>query len=384
MRVKKAIAGILAVCICISCIPSARAGEMLPLSQPDVWAKGAVVMEAETGRLLYAHDGGLVTPMASTTKIMTTLVVLEQAVGRLDSPFVVNADAVKAEGSSMGLRVGDTVTLRALCYGMMLPSGNDAANVAAVKVGGSIEGFTALMNQKAAELGMEQTHFVTPSGLDAEAHHSTAYDMALLMRAAMQNPEFVAITGTESIRLSYGNPPYERTLSNHNRLLGDDGIIGGKTGFTDDAGRCLVTVAHREGITLICVTLDCSDDWNAHRNLYDLCFPLLELVDVGAVLDTLRLPVVGGVGDIHPVANHSMMLPLTPQEIEMLDIQVLCQPLIYAPVSEGALVGEMVCSFQDRVIWRCELLSATDIPLSFEPVSSKNLFERLWDFITGA
>ena len=146
----------------------------------------------------------------------------------------------------MGLVEGDQVTLRILAYGMLLPSGNDAANTAAVRIGGTTEAFVEMMNQRAADLGLKNTHFVTPSGLDAEGHHSTARDMAFLARAALKNPDFLAICSSKNAQLEFGNPPFKRWLKNSNKMLQNyEGAIGVKTGFTDEAGRCLVSAAQR-------------------------------------------------------------------------------------------------------------------------------------------
>ena len=200
-----------------------------------VGAKAAVVMEAQSGALLFAQEAHRRLPMASTTKIMTALLTLEQP--GLDEEFTVDPDAIRVEGSSMGLREGDTVTLRALAGGMLSASGNDAAGAAAARIAGSGEAFAALMNQRARELGMEDTHFVTPSGLDAPEHYSTAYDMALLGRAALRNPELAAMAGAKRVSLFFGNPPYQRSLLNHNRLLSlYPDAIGIKTGFTKKRG----------------------------------------------------------------------------------------------------------------------------------------------------
>ena len=222
-------------------------------------AKAAVLMDAQTGRVLFAQNAGLRLPMASTTKIMTALLTLEQ--GGLDNYFQVDSDAIRVEGSSMGLQEGDSVSLRALAYGMLLASGNDGANAAAVRISGSIPAFVERMNARAAEIGMADTRFATPSGLDDPGHYSTAYDMALLAREALQNPLFAEICAQSKAVVQYGNPPYNRWLTNHNRLLREyPGTIGVKTGFTKASGRCLVSCAERDGVRLIAVTLGCPDD----------------------------------------------------------------------------------------------------------------------------
>lgn len=241
-----------------------------------VGAAAAIVMEAESGEVLFAQEIHRQLPMASTTKIMTALLTLEQP--NLQQEFTVDETAIRVEGSSMGLRQGDTVTLYALAVGMLLASGNDAAGAAAVRISGSMKAFVAEMNRRAASLGMNNTHFVTPSGLDAEEHYSTAYDMALLARAALQNPLFAGIVASRRMTVSYGQPPYARSLLNHNRLLSLYGdAIGVKTGFTKKAGRCLVSAAEKDGVRLICVTLNCPDDWNTHAALYQRYLSLIHI-----------------------------------------------------------------------------------------------------------
>ena len=330
-----------------------------------------------TGRVIFAQNADEQLPMASTTKIMSTLLALES--GGLDTPFTVDAQAIRVEGSSMGLKEGDTVTLRALCYGMMLPSGNDAANAAAVRVAGGIPDFVELMNQKAAQLGMENTSFGTPSGLDADGHHSTARDMAMLLREALKNPEFEIISSSKTAKLSYGNPPYDRWLTNHNRLLWScEGTIGGKTGFTKESGRCLISAVRRDGVTLICATLGCPDDWNVHSSLYKTGFAALSPVDLSSYYAGLRLPVIGGTGDVTVTGGQTALLPLAPDEAKGLVVSVQLPPFLYAPVEQGEFVGTVAYSMGSVVLWKEELKAANAVPLSFTPVPDKpTLWERM-------
>ena len=194
-------------------------------------AKAVILMEAESGRVLCGKEIHTRLPMASTTKIMTTLLALEQP--DQEEWFTVDAQAIQTEGSSMGLQEGDRVTLQALSYGMILPSGNDAANAAAVRISGSIPAFVERMNQRAQELGLADTHYQNPSGLDAEGHYSSAYDLAQLTRTALQVPQFAEICRQSSAKVCFGNPPYDRWLKNHNRLLElDPHAFGVKTGYT--------------------------------------------------------------------------------------------------------------------------------------------------------
>ena len=180
-------------------------------------AKAAVVINGDTGEVIYAKNQSERLPMASTTKIMTGLLLCEY--GNLDREITVTDEMVRVEGSSMGLLCGDKVTLHDLLYGLMLASGNDAANTIAIVIAGSCQKFAEMMNNKAKEIGLSNTSFVTPSGLDDQNHYSTAYDMALLTKYALKNADFAAAVSSKSATLNYGNPPYRRTLTNHNKLL---------------------------------------------------------------------------------------------------------------------------------------------------------------------
>lgn len=235
----------------------------------QAWAVGtsaasAVLIEQESGRVLYEQNPDEERLIASITKIMTAVVALER--GEPQMEYTVTA-ADMAEGSSMYLRPGDVLRLEELLYGLMLVSGNDAALAVAHCVCGGLEDFVALMNETAARLGMTHSHFANPNGLDAEGHYSSARDMALLAAYALENQDFRRIVSTASITIG------ERYLANHNKLLRlCEGCVGVKTGFTKAAGRTLVSAASREGMTLVCVTLNDGDDWNDHMNLIDYGF----------------------------------------------------------------------------------------------------------------
>jgi len=243
------------------------------LQKPDLSAVSAIVIDADTGKVIFAKNEHEIRAMASLTKVMTTILTIEA--GEPDKRFSVDNYAVHVEGTTMGLRENDIVTRLALCYGMMLPSGNDASNVAAVNVSGSIPEFVKLMNAKAMRIGMYNTHFANPHGLDSAKHYSTAHDMAILTAYAMKNPTFREICSLQTVRTEFGNPPYKRWLRNNNKmLLNYQGCIGVKTGFTDNARRCLITAAERDGVTLIAVTLNAPDDWNDHTKMLNYGFAI--------------------------------------------------------------------------------------------------------------
>ncbi len=238
-----------------------------------VSAKSAILIDAATNEVLFSKNEHERRGIASTTKILTTLIALEY--GEPQREFVATQEAVKVEGTSIGLKPGDTISIKALAYAMLLESGNDAANVTAFGISGSITGFSALMNFYAQKIGMQNSNFTNPSGLTAENHYSTAYDMALLTSVAIKNPIFRKIVSTKSAVIDFGVPEVSRTLSNHNRLLNEcEGVFGVKTGYTRASGRCLVTACERNGVTLIAVTLNAYDDWNDHKKLYDYGFSL--------------------------------------------------------------------------------------------------------------
>ena len=332
--------------------------EEYPLYQQEERAADAyIVMEATTGRVLCGQNIHERLAMASTTKIIGAMMVLEQP--NLDESFTVDPDAIQVEGSSMGLQEGDSVSLYALACGMLLPSGNDAANAAGVRLYGSIEGFVQAMNQRAQELGLHNTHYVTACGLDAEGHYSTVFDLAKLTRVALQNEDFAFICSQSSMKVKFGNPPYERWLQNYNRLLElYSDCIGVKTGFTDDAGRCLVSAAERDGMTLICVTLDAQADWNLHASLYDQCFQDYSMQPLPQPPASVTL--VGGGLQQNGIEQELMLshawqarVPLKKGESARLERDLLCEPFVYAPSSPQQVYAKAVYTLDGQT--RCEV-----------------------------
>lgn len=307
------------------------------LEAPHVSAECAALMCVQTGELIFEKNANEKHSMASTTKIMTSLLAIEEYTpGRA---IKVTESMLNVEGTSMGLLPGDTVTLEGLVYGMLLQSGNDAANVTAISLGGSVEKFAVMMNNRAKEIGMNNTNFVTPSGLDDQNHYSTAYDMALLGCEAVKNTEFLYICSQKSASVNYGNPPYRRTLTNHNRLLSSyDGAIGIKTGFTKKSGRCLVSCAKRGSVTLVAVTLNAPDDWQDHREMLDYGFSVTESTDGVFTTDGLTLPVVGGVKKDVSLSCEKVSLAGKTDGIKSV---YLSQHFLYAPVKKGQVVGHV-------------------------------------------
>lgn len=257
----------------------------------EVSATAAVLMDADMGQVLYEKNGDRQMLIASTTKIMTALVVLEHAAP--DDVITVTPDHM-AEGSSMYLRAGETVRVEELLYGLLLCSGNDAA-LALTECAGGLTPFVALMNEKAAALGMAHTSFANPNGLDADGHYSTARDMAVLAAAAVENPTFRRICSSRSVTIG------QRTMENHNRLLRQvEGCVGLKTGYTRAAGRTLVSCTERDGCRLVAVTLQDGNDWADHAALYDYGFRLTApRREVQTALLRLREPLTAACAALH-------------------------------------------------------------------------------------
>lgn len=351
----KVLSVFIAVLIALVSLPVTARAEEVPVS-----AASAVVINADTLGVLYGKNESKRRAMASTTKIMTALLTLEA--GDLDTPFAADSMAIRVEGTSMGLREGDIVTRRALCIGMLLPSGNDAANAAAVSVAGSITAFAELMNRRAAEIGMRDTHFVTPSGLDADGHFTTAYDMALLTAEALKNPDFRAICSQKAMTAEFGAPPQTRTLYNSNKLLKMyDGCIGVKTGFTDSARRCLVSAAERDGCTLIAVTLNAPDDWNDHKKLLDYGFERVKPYNVR--LDTFSAEVVGGEARNVTIAPpEAVTMGFTESERRNVSVRYSVPEFVYADIEKGETLGYAGVYLDDRLLKRVPLTAFEAVP----------------------
>lgn len=349
-------------------------------------AESAIVIDAVSGEVLYESNAYERRPMASTTKIMSALLALES--GGLDEPFVADSDAIKVEGSTMGLQEGDIVTQRALVCGMLLPSGNDAANATAVHVAGSVEKFVVMMNERARDMGLKDTHFVTPSGLDDDTddHYSTAYDMAVLTSYALQNKDFAEICSQKYIKLSFGNPPYERWLTNTNKLLGScDGVIGVKTGFTDKARRCLVSACERDGAKLICVTLNDPDDWQDHANLYDYAFAKMQECVLPGSGGKFTIDIAGG--ELNSVSAKcdtvKMKLPVGAES--KISSKVLVKQFAFAPVSAGEQVGSVKFYYGERLLCETPITVTEDVPFKKEkPGRWESFLKNIDDMLAAA
>ncbi len=332
-------------------------------------AEKAIVLDAATGRVLYEKNAGDRSLIASTTKIMTALVVCQRCnvLDRVKIP----AEAVGIEGSSMYLQEGEVLTVQELLYGLMLRSGNDAATALAIYCGGTVEGFAELMNDKAWELGLKNTHFVNPHGLDAPDHYATARDLAVLTAYAMSDPIFARTVGAKTITVG------ERVLTNHNKLLWQlPGCEGVKTGYTKAAGRILVSSASRDGRRLICVTINAPDDWNDHKTLLERGFgdfEVRELVTEGEVLGYRYL--LGGDGTHVPlVAEEGFSYALAAGE----EPEIVLSPAYfdYAPVAEGAAAGSAYVVLGSQTVGQIPLVWGTSLEETKQ--KEKTLLQRLF------
>lgn len=332
--------------------------ESFALADGDLSASSAVLYCAENGKVLYEKSSSEKRSMASTTKIMTALLALEQ-----NTPYRVveiTDEMVNVEGTSAGLRAGDKLYLKDIVYCMLLESGNDAANAAAIAISGGFTEFAALMNKRAKKIGMKNTSFVTPSGLDDENHYTTCYDMALLAAEAVENTEFVKICSTASYKVNFIDSEKKVTLYNHNKLLSSvDGCIGIKTGFTKKSGRCLVTAARRNGATLIAVTLKAPDDWNDHKKLIEYGFERLETSELDTDLESLGIKVVGSSVKILPVSCASADVPVIKDGSgEKITRRIYIEKFLYAPVESGKIVGYAEYSIDGKIIKKIPLTAA--------------------------
>jgi D-alanyl-D-alanine carboxypeptidase/D-alanyl-D-alanine carboxypeptidase (penicillin-binding protein 5/6) len=251
-----------------------------------------------------------------------------------------------------------------LLFALMLSSANDAAAALAYHTAGSIEGFAALMNQKAKSLGLSNTQFANPHGLDAKGHYTSAYDLACIASCALENEDFLRIVSTEKKVIPLCEQQGARVLRNHNKLLSAlDGCIGVKTGFTKKSGRCLVSAAEREGVRLVCVTLDCPDDWRVHKELHEGGFAAYERVTLAAANSfAAALPVVGGVQSelyLQTVGELSITLPRQRGEITCT---VNAPHFVYAPIEAGEVIGEAVWTLEGEIIAQAPLAAAYTVP----------------------
>lgn len=330
------------------------------VGHPETSASSAILINADTREISYEKNAYEFLSMASTTKIMSSLLAIES--GRLFDYVTAEKD-YNCEGTAISIKKGDTFTLETLVYAMLLESGNDAAELTADYLAGSQTEFAEMMNKKAKEIGMKSTNFVTSSGLDAEGHGTTAYDMAVLGSYAIRNPIFRKICSTENATVKYISPEKSATYVNHNRLLKSyEGIIGIKTGFTKKSGRCLVSACERNGITLIAVTLKAPDDWNDHKKLYDYGFSVHKEVIIDKKFPE-KVTVYGSDKKSVSIKTESENLTTAKANISDITYRVYLDKLLYAPIKSGDILGYAEVFVNDKYIKRINLSATEDAEL---------------------
>ena len=339
-----------------------------PIKEPDVNSRACVVIDRKTNSVLFGKNENSKKKMASTTKIMTATIIIEKC--NLSDTIEISKKAAGTGGSRLGLKTGDKITALDLLYGLMLRSGNDAAVALAEYAGGDINGFAELMNAKALELGLTNTHFETPHGLDSNEHYTTAYELAILSNYALNNPRFAKIVGTKNYTITINGSP--KALSNTNELLGNmEGVYGIKTGFTNGANRCLVTACKRNNIDIICVVLGA--DTKKFRTidsikLINYVFNNFVVYDLESFVnknfedwkkDNLNTFIINKGLSQDVLLNienlYISKVPIRKDLINSFEMKVECQKYFKAPVKGNSSIGNIVISNSGKEIAKCNI-----------------------------
>ena len=357
-------------------------------NEPKLNAKIGLVFDRASKNILFEKNGLKQVPMASTTKIMTSIVVLENA--DLTDVVTVDKKAAGTGGSRLGLKTNDKITVHDLLYGLMLKSGNDAAVALAIHVGKSVEGFAEMMNKTAKEMGLVNSHFVTPHGLDAQGHYTTAYELACMADYALQNPKFKEIVSTKTYNVTINNQP--RVISNTNELLGNlDGVYGVKTGFTNGANRCLVTACKRGNIDIITVVLGADTKKIRTQDsikLIEYTYKNYQIVDLEKIikeqfekwkqLNEKRIYINKGKTnyihiELEQIPYKTIMIKNT--EIDNINIEVNSLYYLEAPVSKEEIIGNVKIKLKDKTISTLAIKNEIGI-------EKKNIKDYFIDFLT--
>ncbi len=365
----KAIAFLLMLCLLALLTICAGAETMAKKTS----ARAGALYEPSSGRFLYEKNANEQLPMASTTKIMTALIALEEC--DLSEDITVPKEATGIEGSSLYLKEGDRVNTLDLIYALLLGSANDAAALLALKISGDIQSFARLMNERARELGLTDTSFANPHGLDSEGHYTTARDLAILSSVALDNPSFYKICSTYKHTMAVGDRI--RTIVNHNKLLNKyEGAIGVKTGYTKRCGRCLVGAAERNGIRLISVTLDAPDDWNDHITMLDYGFSILDTVDINDILPRLSpIPVIGGEKQELIPSINTPLHPIVRLRGENVTSELSLPKYLVSPIKSGQKIGELIIKRDNTIAARIDIVANEDISNE----KPRGFLDRLFD-----
>ena len=354
---------------------------LFPLPAGAEGARSSILIEMETSRVLYENNAHEALPMASTTKIMTALVALEN--GNLQDMVTCGEHAFGVPGTSIYLSLGEQLTLKQMLYGLMLASGNDAAVAVAEHIGGSVPEFCRMMTARAEEIGCENTVFTTPHGLPAEGHHTTAWDLALITREAMKNPVFREIVSTQRASLPWAGHEYSRVLNNKNKLLSTyAGALGVKTGYTKAAGRCLVFAAERNGMTLIGAVLNCPDWFDEAAALLDRGFENWQIVTILSQGETVReIPVTGGTqSSVRVIVPSGVAAPVGTDAWP--DLAIDLPDSLPAGIYQGQQVGSVSLMDQGEILITVPVVAAENVPeRSFRTGWSRVL--SAWPLLSG-
>lgn len=345
------------------------------IKPPDINSRACVVIDRNTNTILYGKNEKQKRKMASTTKIMTATIIIENY--NLDETIEVSKKAAGTGGSRLGLKTGDKITVRDLLYGLMLRSGNDSAVALAEYAGGSIEGFAELMNKKASELGLTNTHFETPHGLDSDEHYTTAYELAILSNYALNNTTFTQIVRTKDYTITING--YPKQLSNTNELLGNlTGVYGIKTGFTNGANRCLVTACKRNNIDIICVVLGADTKKLRTQDsikLINYIFDNFEIINIKELIENSfeqwkkenlnKIVINKGTSRITNLKieniDKTVFIPIRKDLINSININIDCPLYFEAPLIPYSQIGNINISSSDNVDFNYIIYNSTEI-----------------------
>jgi D-alanyl-D-alanine carboxypeptidase (penicillin-binding protein 5/6) len=341
-------------------------------AEPVTYSKHIICIERTTKEILFEKDAYTKTAMASTTKILTGIIAIEKC--DLNAEVEISAKAAGTGGSTLGITANTKMTMESLLYGLLLRSGNDCAVAIAEYIGGDTAGFADIMNEKAKEIGLKNSHFVTPHGLDNEAHYTTAYDMACLTDYALNNEIFKNIVGTKKIDITING--YSRTLNNTNELLGNvSGVYGVKTGFTGNAGRCLVTACKRDNLDIIIVVLG-ADTKRIRgldtKNVIDYVYKNFEMQDTKSLLDktfmqlknSYKITALKATSEISLGIEEkaSYVYPVNKNKIGLLKATVYCLSVVEAPIPAGKKIGEIKVSLENNIFYSVNILVDAYVP----------------------
>ena len=340
-------------------------------NSPSVSARSAALYEPETRSFIYTKNANERLGMASTTKIMSALIALEN----LDTDTLIEVDdrAIGIDGSSIYLEPGEILSAEDLIYALMLSSANDAAEALAYEICGSIEGFCDMMNDRAMALGLEDTRFANPHGLDAREHYTTAHDLAIITAEALKDPRFKEITSTKSREITSNLKT--RVLTNHNKLLkAYEGCIGVKTGYTQMSGRSLVSAAERDNLCLISVTIDAPNDWADHTSMLDFGFSTVRATNLlGEGEYTCSLPVINGATGNITIQNRDALKYIYTNNAPEITKEIRLPRYVSAPIKQGDVVGSIVFRVENKIIASTDIIAAETVE-----EARKSIFDRLF------